>query len=628
MQLDGNGVAAPPLLAVVTAGTAEDGTTPRFVISLGDTTALIEDLGAGLDVPAIDVARADDETGVRADVRKGKEAGKNQAEGARRVDRRKILGNDRADKAGVGEEVEAGQQHDEELTGAAPSNTAAGAEEPAWCITMIGTGCAEPSKHRASSGIHLQLRGGSGGGGILLEAGDGVVPQMMQLFGLARALALIGGLQCVWVSHKHADHCAGLLHVLTLHRRHRPATAPPLLLIGPNAVGFWVMEALQAAGSLPGDVCTFVHFGVFDSPAAPPTVAARRQELFQSCGLTQFHSVPVLHCADACAVVIAGAGAGDLGQVQPPADNATAGNGGDSSYRSGGCVGGDRCNYRSSSGSGSGGWKIVYSGDTRPSDELAEAATDATLFIHEGTFDERQQAKAESKRHSTIPEALSVAEDARAWRVLLTHFSQRYPNVPPHDRSQFSGPRSAVAFDGLTISSLNVDVMPEMMPAVIAATTNPRGTRVDTRAPPSCLGVGGSRDNDRCAKASSSAEVKAPASSDGEQEEEEEKSSSSESSEESTSESSAEETGIQQIPAAGTNVSTPVSTVTGETTAVRVGEQNGGVGHAAASASAGVCFPAPPTSLQKLLAGVRWPAVGKGCVSVAAQASHVFFDDE
>ena len=41
------------------------------------------------------------------------------------------------------------------------------------------------------------------------------------------------------------------------------------------------------------------------------------------------------------------------------------------------------------------------------------------------------------KRHSTTAEALGVASDAAARRAVLTHFSQRYPRLPPDFGSVF-----------------------------------------------------------------------------------------------------------------------------------------------------------------------------------------------
>lgn len=72
-------------------------------------------------------------------------------------------------------------------------------------------------------------------------------------------------------------------------------------------------------------------------------------------------------------------------------------------------------------------FKLVYSGDTRPCDALIEMGADATILIHEATFEDDLQSEAIKKRHSTVIEALTVAKKMNAFRVILTHFSQRYP---------------------------------------------------------------------------------------------------------------------------------------------------------------------------------------------------------
>ena len=47
-------------------------------------------------------------------------------------------------------------------------------------------------------------------------------------------------------------------------------------------------------------------------------------------------------------------------------------------------------------------------------------------MIHEATFEDADQDQAEKKKHSTVSEAIHVASQIGASRVLLSHFSQRY----------------------------------------------------------------------------------------------------------------------------------------------------------------------------------------------------------
>jgi len=79
------------------------------------------------------------------------------------------------------------------------------------------------------------------------------------------------------------------------------------------------------------------------------------------------------------------------------------------------------------------GWKIVFSGDTRPSKELVQLGKDCTLLVHEATLCDADRKMALQKAHSTTSEALFVAKQMNAYRVVLTHFSQRQNAYPIAD---------------------------------------------------------------------------------------------------------------------------------------------------------------------------------------------------
>lgn len=57
------------------------------------------------------------------------------------------------------------------------------------------------------------------------------------------------------------------------------------------------------------------------------------------------------------------------------------------------------------------GWKLVYSGDTRPCDNLIEQGKDATLLIHEATLEDSMHELALAKRHTTTGEAVQVGKE-------------------------------------------------------------------------------------------------------------------------------------------------------------------------------------------------------------------------
>lgn len=109
---------------------------------------------------------------------------------------------------------------------------------------------------------------------------------------------------------------------------------------------------------------------------------------------------------------------------------------------------------------------IRYSGDTIPTQKLVQAGENATLLIHESTMADDQAEMAAAKMHSTVGQAIDIgrryenftAANAalltlfrrmKARNILLTHFSARYPNVPPSVVTERNAgdPTVALAFD-------------------------------------------------------------------------------------------------------------------------------------------------------------------------------------
>lgn len=69
---------------------------------------------------------------------------------------------------------------------------------------------------------------------------------------------------------------------------------------------------------------------------------------------------------------------------------------------------------------------FVYTGDTRPTESVINAAAGADLLVHDGTFGDEHHERARQTAHSTAREAATVARDADAKRLALTHLSTRY----------------------------------------------------------------------------------------------------------------------------------------------------------------------------------------------------------
>jgi ribonuclease Z len=284
-------------------------------------------------------------------------------------------------------------------------------------LVFLGTGAAIPSKYRNVSGILLRMAAGPPDAPcMILDCGEGSLGQMQRRLGASGAVAALRALKCVWISHIHADHHLGVLSILAARRALLGgAGAPPLCVVGPMPLRR-VLES-HAVGVEPLNY-TFVDLAdtAKHTAAVHPAYAAAMQQL----GLTQLVAVPVIHCPHAYAAVL----------------------------------------------HTTGGLKVVYSGDTRPCDALISAARDASLLIHEATFEDALLDEAVAKKHSLTREAVASGASAGAYRTLLTHFSQRYPKIPVIDDTFAT--HTGIAFDMMRLNLADLPALPSLVPALRA----------------------------------------------------------------------------------------------------------------------------------------------------------------
>jgi ribonuclease Z len=258
-------------------------------------------------------------------------------------------------------------------------------------------------------------------GNIMIDTGEGSLAQMIRRYGAQRVDEQLKQLRMIWISHIHADHHIGLPRILTARReafKRKGLEAPIIPVIGPRPLRRFLnlFSELEYLGVDFID-CAETTRDKWESDTMSPVVARMRAALAGS-DLDQIIAVPVNHCAHAYGVKLVGKR----------------------------------------------GWTMVYSGDTRPCQSLVAAARDATLLVHEATFENGMEEEAIKKRHSTTKEAVQTGNDARAYRTILTHFSQRYPKIPIFDGSHTE--RTAVAFDLMTIDFTNLPILPKLLPAI------------------------------------------------------------------------------------------------------------------------------------------------------------------
>jgi ribonuclease Z len=290
-------------------------------------------------------------------------------------------------------------------------------------LVFTGTGSAVPCKHRNVSGIYLRMENNNS---ILLDVGEGTVGQLFRCKPGENPNDILLGIKAVWISHPHADHHLGLLCLLA--KRKRLTNEPLILIAPPNLMSF--LGEYEVVDPIIKGTYTFMDCRDISTKSRPDIWSEARlqnhsskiEQLQNDLGITSCMSVPVAHCPHAFAIIL---------------NNTPFGKG-----------------------------ALVYSGDCRPSKPLSFAALNADLLIHEATFADGMEAEASVKRHSTVGEALRVAEQMNAKSVILTHFSQRYPKIPPIANAINQNAPIIFAFDFIKVTPGNLLAASKLTPAL------------------------------------------------------------------------------------------------------------------------------------------------------------------
>lgn len=209
-------------------------------------------------------------------------------------------------------------------------------------------------------------------------------------FGLEGADDAVKALRLIWISHIHADHHTGLARILSLRRDLlRDLPHEPLIVVGPRPLQrfldaysrledlnmqfldcshivdvSWITLAdvkdtdSQGSGeSIEG--CTILakcnnQMASFSKYPGSPVdtvmalpILSKLKNVLHDAGLEVMYSVPVVHCPHAFGIVLKASERMNIVCKVIP------------------------------------GWKLVYSGDTRPCQALVDASHDATVLIHE-----------------------------------------------------------------------------------------------------------------------------------------------------------------------------------------------------------------------------------------------------
>jgi ribonuclease Z len=295
-------------------------------------------------------------------------------------------------------------------------------------ITLLGTGAACPSVERNVAALALAREGET----LLFDCGEGTQRQMMR-YGVSFAFREI------FFTHYHADHMlgvTGLLRTMGLQDR-----TLPLTLYGPRGAE----RILGAAISLGIERNRF--------PVEIREIAAGDRLSREEYDIVVF---PTDHRADTVGYALAEHTR--LGRFNPDRARELGVPEGPlwGRLHKGETVelpDGRRVGPADLVGAPRQGRVVVYTGDTRPTLTVVEAARGADLLIHDSTFGEEERERAGETGHSTAAQAAEVAREAGARRLVLTHISPRYTREAPELLAEAKAvfPESVVARDGLMV---------------------------------------------------------------------------------------------------------------------------------------------------------------------------------
>ena len=97
----------------------------------------------------------------------------------------------------------------------------------------------------------------------------------------------------------------------------------------------------------------------------------------------------------------------------------------------------------------------AYCSDTMPAEENIPWLKDANLLFHEATFTEDAAARARETGHSTARQAAEMALKSHAKKLIIGHFSSRYPDETPLlNEASVVFPHVVLAKEGLKIEVL------------------------------------------------------------------------------------------------------------------------------------------------------------------------------
>lgn len=319
-------------------------------------------------------------------------------------------------------------------------------------VVTLGTGSALPSKYRNVLSTLLKIPKIEGSEVqnrvALFDAGENTIGTLRRMFSSQALKDIFKDLKLIYLSHLHADHHLGIVSILKEWYLYNSENEDSkIYIVTPwqynkfvqESLLFEIPELLQRIKYISCEHLTANRFVRMETKAISmedfaihllndePSTKKRKLELdktssfrdlktirqmYEDLGIINFQTCPAIHCNWAYSNSIT-----------------------------------FKINESRK-------FKVSYSGDTRPNIELFAKGIGrgSDLLIHEATLDNDLVEDAIKKRHCTINEAIEVSNEMGAEKLIMTHFSQRYPKAPQIDGNiEISAKEFCFAFDGMIV---------------------------------------------------------------------------------------------------------------------------------------------------------------------------------
>ncbi|KAL7640213.1 UNVERIFIED_CONTAM: hypothetical protein RMT77_009627 [Armadillidium vulgare] len=284
-------------------------------------------------------------------------------------------------------------------------------------VLFLGTGASFGSNARNDSSILITAGPKSL---IMLDCGRGTLNQLVRLMGKDETRSTLRHLKLIFISHIHQDHHFGLSAILTERRKAfleaGIKSPPPLYILLPPDV-FPVLQNIRHCFGL--DIQNVVFMDNVKLTGNYNKNFYKYRTLTESLELERVTTAFVHHVRNSFGIA--------LKHID--------------------------------------GWKIVYSGDCRPSKNLVDIGENCDLLIHEATFEDELLDEAEKNGHSTVSQAVKMGRNMNAKFTILTHFSQRYHTLPLLNEKVIKE-NVGITFDNMEVTFQDLPYLRHMYPTL------------------------------------------------------------------------------------------------------------------------------------------------------------------